>query len=138
MSLSEMYKAAKTTAVYIDRMVEMYAMNFERMNNVLTWADPTTTLAALTVMLLLAASISYAMKVFSPALCFFIGGLTLFYPEDVHKQFMQWLRSWRYYFGEKPEEVVKEEVFISKVSILSVFWGMCKGRVLRPSWYDHV
>ena len=38
LSLSEMFKAAKHTAVYIDRMVEMYAMNFERMNNVFTWA----------------------------------------------------------------------------------------------------
>lgn len=87
-SLSEMYKSAKTTAVYVDRMVEFYAMNLERMNNLLTWQDPTATLAALSILFVGAGILSFSMKLLSPSMVLFLGGLSLFYPADVHRRTM--------------------------------------------------
>lgn len=115
LSLTEMYKAAKSTAVYIDRMVDMYAMNFERMNNIFTWADTTTTLSVLLVMFLVAFLMSYAMKLFTPSICFFLVGLQLFYPDELHAKVMKYINEINEkYFNTKKVIITSNTTIISK------------------------
>ena len=56
--------------------------------------DPTITLTALSVLFLMMGFMSFTMKMLSPSLCLFLGGLTMFYPDELHESVMVTVKSW--------------------------------------------
>ena len=64
---------------------------------------------------------SFTMKMLSPSLCLFLGGLTMFYPDELHESVMESVKSWYVFVvlsvtGKAPEFAEVEEKIHATIS----------------------